>query len=55
MTASVLSNLAKSFLGGSNVDEDNIDDWINCDTNKPGFEYLIDEEITVERKRCGFS
>ena len=25
--------------------EGNVEEWINCDTNDPGFKYLTDEQI----------
>lgn len=50
VTASDLANLAKSVPGGSNVDEDNIVEWINCDANDPGLEHLTDEEIISGEK-----
>ena len=43
-----LANLAKSVAGGENVDEDNIIEWIDCDTNDPGFEHVTDEQIVEE-------
>jgi len=33
------------ITGGGNVDEDNIDEWINCDANDPDFEHFTDEKI----------
>jgi len=39
-----LTNFAKFITGGENVDEDNTNEWINCDTNDPGFKYLTDEQ-----------
>lgn len=27
-----------------NVDENIIDEWINCDANNPGFEHFTDEK-----------
>lgn len=41
-------DLAKSVAGGENVDEDNIIEWIACDTNDPGFEHVTDEQIVEE-------
>jgi len=40
-----LANFAKSITQGENVDEDNIDEWINCDANNPGFEHHTDKQI----------
>ena len=40
-----LENLAKSVTGGEKVNEGNIEEWINCDVNDPGFEHLTDEQI----------
>ncbi|KAL4152893.1 hypothetical protein QTP88_000726 [Uroleucon formosanum] len=40
-----LANFSKSLTGGENVDEENINEWINCDANDPGFERLSDEKI----------
>ncbi|KAL4096738.1 hypothetical protein QTP88_021632 [Uroleucon formosanum] len=34
-----------SLTGGENVDEENINEWINCDANDPEFERLSDEQI----------
>jgi len=34
-----------NLTGGENVDEKNINEWINCDANDPGFERLSDEQI----------
>lgn len=43
-----LVNFEKSITGGENVDEDNIDERINYDTNDPGFEQLTDEQAVGE-------
>ncbi|KAL4104597.1 hypothetical protein QTP88_019891 [Uroleucon formosanum] len=40
-----LANFSKSLTGGDNVDEENINVWINCDANDPGFKRLSDEQI----------
>ncbi|XP_050523014.1 jerky protein homolog-like [Daktulosphaira vitifoliae] len=40
-----LANFSKSLTGGENFDEENINEWINCDANDPGFERLSDEQI----------
>jgi uncharacterized protein YehS (DUF1456 family) len=40
-----LANCSKSFTEGENVDEENINEWINYDANDPGFERLSDEQI----------
>ncbi|KAL4096795.1 hypothetical protein QTP88_021679 [Uroleucon formosanum] len=40
-----LANFSKSFTGGENVDEENINEWINCDVNDPELERLSDEQI----------
>ncbi|VVC41732.1 Hypothetical protein CINCED_3A018470 [Cinara cedri] len=40
-----LANFSKSLTGGENVDEENINEWINCDANDPGFEHLSDKQI----------
>ena len=48
-----LANLTNSVLRGENIDEENIIEWINCDTNDPGFEQLIDEQIVNKTKGVG--
>ncbi|VVC39681.1 Hypothetical protein CINCED_3A023089 [Cinara cedri] len=40
-----LANFSKSLTGGENVDEENINEWINCDADEPGFERLSDGQI----------
>jgi hypothetical protein len=40
-----LANFSKSLTGAENIDEENINEWINCDANDPGFECLSDEQI----------
>jgi len=40
-----LVNFAKSITGGENVDEDNVDEWINCEASDQGFEHITDEQI----------
>lgn len=40
-----LANFVKSITEGENIDEDDIDEWINCDANDSSFEHLIDEPI----------
>jgi len=37
--------ILRTLLLEENVDEDNIDEWINCDVNDPGFKHLTDEQI----------
>lgn len=32
--------------GDENVDEENIREWLDCDTNESGFKQLTDQEIT---------
>jgi hypothetical protein len=41
----ILANFSKSLTGGENVNEENINEWINCDANDPGFERLSVEQI----------
>ena len=43
-----LANLAKSVAGGENVDEGNITEWIDCDSNDPGFEHVTVDQIVEE-------
>uniref|UniRef100_A0A2S2QZ92 Jerky-like n=1 Tax=Sipha flava TaxID=143950 RepID=A0A2S2QZ92_9HEMI len=43
-----LANFSKSLTRGENVDEENINEWINCDANDQGFERLSDEQIVSE-------
>ncbi len=43
-----LANLTKSVAGGENVDEDNIVEWIDRNTNDPGFKHVTDEQIVEE-------
>lgn len=40
-----LAALAKTVVGGENVDVDNINDWLNVDLLLPAFEVVSDEEI----------
>lgn len=45
ITTGDLAELAKSVCGGSDVDEENIVEWMNCDASDRGFEHLTDDEI----------
>lgn len=38
-----LAYLPKPVTGGDNVDEDNIIEWNNCDTNDPGIEHVMNK------------
>lgn len=40
-----LAIFSKSLTGRENVDEGNINEWINCNANDPGFERFSDEQI----------
>nr|CAD7573121.1 unnamed protein product [Timema californicum] len=46
MLTATLVDLVTSVPGGENVDEGNIDEWLECDASEPGFERLTDLEIT---------
>lgn len=46
MPTATLVDLLTSVPGGENVDEENIDEWLECDASVPGFERLTDVEIT---------
>nr|CAD7587074.1 unnamed protein product [Timema genevievae] len=46
MPTATLVDLVTSVPGGENVDEDNIEEWLECDASELGFERLIDIEIT---------
>ena len=45
ISAHDLENLDKSVTGGKKVNERNVEEWFNCDTNDSGFGCLIDEQI----------
>lgn len=40
-----LAELVKTVPGGENVNDENIEEWLECDADDPGFERLTDEEI----------
>nr|CAD7424783.1 unnamed protein product [Timema monikensis] len=46
MPTATLVDLVTSVPRGENVDEENIEEWLECDSSEPGFEQLTDVEIT---------
>ncbi|XP_071055090.1 jerky protein homolog-like [Onthophagus taurus] len=46
MPIAALIDLVTSVPGGENVNQENIEEWLECDKNELGFERLSDVEIT---------
>lgn len=46
MPIAALTDFVTSVPGGENVNQENIEEWLECDKNEPGFERLSDVEIT---------
>nr|CAD7399884.1 unnamed protein product [Timema cristinae] len=46
MPTATLIDLVTSVPGGETVDEENIEEWLECDVSEPGFGLLTDVEIT---------
>ncbi|KFM76186.1 Jerky-like protein, partial [Stegodyphus mimosarum] len=45
-----LADTVKTVPGGENVDAENINEWLECDVNEPGFECLTDDEIVKKAR-----
>ncbi|KAG8306548.1 DNA ligase (ATP) [Homalodisca vitripennis] len=43
--ALALAQLARTIKGGEQVNDENINEWMNCDADDPGYELLSDEDI----------
>ncbi|KAF8781423.1 Jerky protein homolog-like like protein [Argiope bruennichi] len=45
-----LADMVKTVPGGENVDAENINEWLECGVNEPGFERLTDDEIVKKAR-----
>ncbi|KAF8771724.1 jerky protein homolog-like [Argiope bruennichi] len=45
-----LADMMKTVLAGENVDAENINEWLECDVNEPGFGRLTDDEIVKKAR-----
>ncbi|XP_055944589.1 jerky protein homolog-like [Argiope bruennichi] len=45
-----LADMVKTVPGGENVDVENINEWLECDVNEPGFERLAYDEIVKKTR-----